>query len=205
MAKKTVLEEVKARMQEMQDKKAGELQAIHEKKTEAQTQKEAAELALKEATERMDLDAYEEAKTARRKAQTAIDMYGGRYSQISKQEYISEEESDKVIDSLLEYEEQLAADFRRAAAEYFRQLEALLKEYRSEVADVENTLTRWQRDIHANYNTRGATSYFDEFTGQYTGRSKDPYPVHKYVYTGCAEAQRLYDYLENEKLVKGAN
>ena len=205
MAKNTVLQEVKARMQDMQDKKAGELQAIHARRTEAQTQKEAADLALKEATERMDLEAYEEAKTARRKAQTAIDMYAGRYNQIKQQEYISEEDSDKVIDSLLEYEEQLAEDFKKAAAAHLKQLEALLKEYKAEVADIENTLIKWQKDIHANYNTRGATSYYDEFTGQYTGRSKDPYPVHNHIYTGCVEAQRLYDYLKDEKLVKEVN
>lgn len=66
MAKQTVVEEVKARMQEMQQKKAGELETVRQKQQEAQTQKEAAELAIREATDSMDLEAYEEAKTATR-------------------------------------------------------------------------------------------------------------------------------------------
>ena len=196
MAKQTVLQEVKARMQEMQDKKAAELQAIHEKQTEAQTQKEAAELALKEATERMDLDAYEEAKTARRKAQTAIDMYGGRYKQISQQEYISEEESDKVIDGLLDYEKQLAEDFKAAVAEPLKQLAAILTGYQNEVADTERTISAWGANIHANYNTRGASTFTDPATGQPTHRSANPGPVHRMGYNGCNEAAQLKDYLD---------
>ena len=199
MAKQTVLQEVKARMQEMQDKKAAELQAIHEKQTEAQTQKEAAELALKEATERMDLDAYEEAKTARRKAQTAIDMYGGRYKQISQQEYISEEESDKVIDGLLDYEATLAADFKAAVAEPLKQLAAILTGYQNEVADTERTISAWGANIHANYNTRGTTTFTDPATGQPTHRSANPVPVHRMGYNGCSEAAQLKDYLEKAK------
>ena len=195
MAKQTVLQEVKARMQEMQDKKAGELQAIHDRKTEAQTQKEAAELALKEATERMDLEAYEEAKDARRKAQTAIDMYTGKYNQISKQEYISEAESDKVIDGLLEYEKQLAEDFRAAVAEPLKALAAILQNYQHEVRDTEATITAWGANIHANYNTRGR-SIFTDADGQKTARSATPIPVHSMPYTGCNEAHQLKGYLD---------
>lgn len=195
MAKQTVLQEVKARMQEMQDKKAGELQAIHEKKTEAQTQKEAAELALKEATERMDLDAYEEAKQARRKAQTAIDMYGGRYNQIKQQEYISEEESDKVIDGLLDYEKQLAENFRAAVAEPLKALATILQDYQNEVSDTERTITAWGANIHANYNTRGRSIYTDA-EGRQTTRSATPTPVHSMPYTGCSEAHQLKEYLD---------
>ena len=196
MAKQTVLQEVKARMQEMQDKKAGELQAIHDRKTEAQTQKEAAELALKEATERMDLEAYEEAKDARRKAQTAIDMYTSKYNQISKQEYISEAESDKVIDGLLEYEKQLAEDFRAAVAEPLKALATILQNYQHEVSDTEATITAWGANIHANYNTRGAMTRTDPLTGEQTHRSETPIPVHRMPYTGCSEAYQLKEYLD---------
>ena len=195
MAKQTVLQEVKARMQEMQDKKAAELQIIHEKKTEAQTKKEAAELALKEATERMDLDAYEDAKQALKTVQTAIDMYSGKYAQISKQEYISEEESDKVIDSLLAYEKQLAEDFRAAVAEPLKALAGILQNYQDEVNDTERTMNAWVVNIHANYNTRGRSSFADA-EGQRTTRSNTPVPIRSTVYTGCSEAHQLKEYLK---------
>ena len=111
MAKQTVLDEVKNRMKEMQDSKAAQLETIRQKQAEARSQIEAAALAMKQATEEMNVDSYEEAKNRKRKAQTALDMYNGRYEQIKQQEYISEAESDSVVDSLLEYEKQLAEDF----------------------------------------------------------------------------------------------
>ena len=109
-----------------------------------------------------------------------------------------EEDSDKVVDSLLAYEAQLAADFKAAAAVHLKKLAELLKDYKAEVQDTENTLTSWQRDIHANYNTRGGSTYYDEFTGQHTHRSPRPVPVHQMPYTGCDEAHRMEGYLEKD-------
>lgn len=194
MAKQTVVEEVKARMQEMQQKKAGELETVRQRQQEAQTQKEAAELAIREATDSMDLEAYEEAKTAKRKAQTAIDMYSGKYAQISKQEYISEADSDKVIDSLLAYENELAAGFKAAVAEPLKKLDELQRTYFDAVEDVEQTIRAWTDNIHANYRSAG-TIYAE--TG--TNRSPHPVAVHTTPYTGCGEAHRLAQYLKNDK------
>lgn len=198
MAKQTTLQEVKTRMQEMKAAKAAELDEIQQKKLDAQTAKEAAELAIKDATERMDLDDFEKAKQARRRAQSAIDMYAGRYKQIAAQEYISEEDSDKVIDSLLAYEDTLTADFKEALAGHLKTLEGLLEGYRGAIADTENIMTLWQQDIHANYNTRGAGSYTDPLTGMTTTRSPRPVPVHRMPFTGCSEAGRLGEYLQKE-------
>lgn len=198
MAKQTVLEEVKNRMKEMQDSKAAQLETIRQKQEEARTRIEAAALAMEQATEEMDVDSYEAAKNQKHKAQTALDMYNGRYNQIKQQEYISEADSDKVVDSLLAYEKQLAADFKAAAAVHLKKLAELLKDYKAAVQDTENTLTSWQRDIHANYNTRGGTTYYDEFTGQHTNRSPRPVPVHQMPYTGCEEAHRMEGYLEKD-------
>lgn len=204
MAKQTVLDEVKNRMKEMQDSKAAQLETIRQKQAEARGQIEAAALAMKQATEEMNVDSYEEAKNRKRKAQTALDMYNGRYEQISKQEYISEAESDSVVDSLLEYENQLAEDFKAAAGVQLKKLAELLKDYKAAVQDVESTLTSWQRDIHANYNSRGLSSRVDPLTGQNTYRMERPIPVHSMPYTGCAEAGRMEEYLKKEApLVEG--
>lgn len=204
MAKQNTLQEVKDRMKKMQDSKAAQLETIRQKQEEARTQIEAAALAMKTATEEMNVDAYAEAKDAKRKAQTALDMFNGRYSQIKQQEYISEAESDSVVDGLLEYEKQLAEDFKAAAAGHLKKLAELLKDYKAAVQDTESTLTAWQRDIHANYSTRGGTMYFDKLTGKYTDRSKTPVPVHSFVYDGCEEAEQLRDYLKKaEELYKG--
>ena len=204
MAKQTVLDEVKNRMKEMQDSKAAQLETIRQKQEEARTDREAADLAIKEATEHMNLEAYAEAKDAKRKAQTALDMYNGRYKQIKQQEYISEAESDSVVDSLLEYEKQLAEDFKAAAAVHLKKLAELLEDYKAAVQDTEDTITAWQRDIHANYNTRGAMTRTDPLTGEQTHRSERPIAVHTMPYTGCPEADRMGHYLEKEaQLVEG--
>ena len=196
MAKKNIAQEVQARIHEMQESKAAQLKEIQDKQTEAQTQKEAAALAMKDATERMDLDAYEEAKQAKHKAQTALDMYSGRYTQIKQQEYISEKESDEVIASLLAYEKQLAEDFKAAASPHLLALKEILQEYKGAVQDTENTINTWHREIHANYLSQ-TTTYAE--TG--TNRSPNPIPVHTTPYTGCSEAHRLNEYLKNAEII----
>ena len=196
MAKTTVLQEVKKRMKEMLDTKAAELETVRRKQQEALAQREAADLAISAATASMDLGAYEEAKAAKRKAQTAWDMFTAKYKQLAQQEYITEQDSDKVVDSLLEYEEQLAEDFKAEVAVHLNALADLLKNYQAEVKDVEDTLDGWQRDIHANFRTRGLSSFVDSFTGERTDRSTQPVPVHRTAYVGCSEACHLYDFLK---------
>lgn len=194
---KTVVEEVKARMVKMIQTKRAELEEADKKGRAAKADLAAAENAIKEAAARMDLEAFEAGNKAKHKAETALAMYTEKYRQTQKQEYISEPESDKVIDSLLAYEEQLADKFREAIAEPLEKLKALHDEYMAEVRNTEDTLTAWQRDIHANYSTRGMSSYIDEETGERTDRSKTPVAVHVLPYTGCGEAARLGQYLKN--------
>lgn len=199
MAKQTVLQEVKDRMAGMIAEKTAQLDKIRQLQQEARTQIEAAGLAMKKATEQMDVDAYEAAKTAKRKAQTALDMYAGRYKQIEAQEYISEADSDKVVDSLLEYEDRLTEDFKAALVEPLKALAELLENYSEAVKDTEQALVDWQQNIHANYNTRGRAIYTDEFTGERTYRSPSPVPVHVMGYNGCSESHQLREYLKKAK------
>lgn len=193
---KTVLQEVKDRIDQLQAAKAAELETISEKQKEIRTQIEMASLAMRKATECMSVDDYETAKAAKRKAQSALDMYGARYKQIEAQEYISESESDHVIDSLLQYEEDLTSQFKTAIVKPLRELEKLRAQYLDEIADTEHTLTVWQRDIHANYLSRGGTSYHDTETDTWTERSNTPIPVHRIPYTGCSESAQMGVYLE---------
>ena len=202
MAKKTenVTQEVKQRIKEMTEKKQADLSAINEKREEARTRKEAAEARLREATELMNLDAYEEAKADISKAKTAIDMYSGRYEQLRQQEYISEEESDRVIDSLLAYEDQLQSNFLEDIKEPLKNLLDITNSYFDAVEDTERTIRTWEATIHANYSTRGRTGFFDKSTGRYTDRSKTPVPVRSSIYTGCKEAHQLKEYLSKAPL-----
>ena len=199
MPKKNKVQEVQQRIKEMTEKKQAELEAIAEKKGEAQTRKELAEARLKAATEQMDLEAYEEAKEDIRKAKTAIDMYAGRYKQISQQEYISEEESDKVIDSLLDYEKELDEQFVVDIKEPLERLLEIVRNYKAAIKDTEMTIRSWETNIHANYTSRGLMQRYDE-AGQLTDRYKDPHYVHQPFYDGCKEAHQLENYLKNSPL-----
>ena len=206
MAKQNILQEVQASIKEMQDKKQADLDKIAEKKEEARQQIEAAAQAMNAATEQMDVDAYEEAKTAKRKAQTALDMYNGRYAQILGQEYISEAESDKVIDSLLAYDRELAVDFEKALAEHLLAIKSLAEDFNTEEARLRNTLTLWQESIHKNYRTLGHTLYTDPETGEQTTRSKKAVDIMKYAQMGSTAVNSVRDFLKLstiEALVKG--
>ena len=196
MAKKNKAQEVQQRIKEMTEKKQTELAQINDKRSEAQVKKEAAELAIKQATEIMDLEAFEAAKQEKHKAQTAIDMYDGRYKQISQQEYISEAESDRVIDGLLDYEAQLEQDFIADLKEPLNKLRSILAAYFDAVRETEITIRTWETTIHANYSTRGAASRVDPNTGERTDRMEQPVPVHSLPFSGCAEAHILEIYLD---------
>ena len=196
MKKQTILKDVQARIKDIQAKRSAELAEIRDRQAEARTQIEAASLAMKEATEVLNVDEYEKAKTDKRKWQTALDMYNARYAQIQQQELVTEADSDSVINSLLQYEEDLAQEFKQAIAEPLQALKKLLTEYADEVQEVENTLDLWQEDIHPNYSTRGGSSFVDPNTGERTDRSAVPVPVHRLPYTGCEDAAQLKTYLD---------
>ena len=194
MAKQTVLEEVKARMQTLKAKKAADLEEIRRKQTAARTDREAAEMAMRQAAEVMSVDQYETAKAAKTRAETALDMYAARFDQIQKQEYVSEEDSDSTIKSLLACESQLDADFMAAAAVHVKALAKLRKDYMDAVKDTEWTLTAWQQDIHKNYLSYTGAA-FPDGNGGHTNRSPKPVPVRVMQYTGCTEASKLGEYL----------
>lgn len=194
--KKSVLQEVQARIASIQQKRAAELAEIREKQAEARTQIEAASLAMKEATEVLNVEAYEKARNDKKKWQTALDMYNARFNQIQAQELVTEADSDSVINSLLAYEEEIAQTFKQAMKDPLQILKKLLDDYEDEVQEVENTINIWQTDIHANYSTRGSASFVNPDTGERTDRSAVPVPVHRLPYTGCSEATQLKTYLE---------
>lgn len=191
----TALQTAQERIKELQTKKAADLAEISEKQKEARTQIEAADLAMKEATEALNVEEYEKARANKLKWQTALDMYTERYKQIQQQELISEADSDSIVNDLLFYEEDLAENFRRALFPKLQELKTILWDYRDEVEKIENTLHTWETEIHANYTTRGASSFIDPDTGIRTDRSAVPVPIHRVAYNGCKEAEILATYL----------
>lgn len=199
MAKITTLEAVKNKMKELQEARQAQFDKIRQMQETYRAQISDADRTMKQATAELDLDAYDTARQARRRAMSGLEMYDKREKELWAQEIISEPESDRIIDDLLRYEEELAADFRTAIEKPIRQLSQIHAKYMAELNDTENTLEAWQQDIHANYTTRGKTIYTDPATGKTTDRSKTPVPVHVTRNEGCAEAAQLEQYLKKSE------
>ncbi len=198
MQKQTAVEEVRQEMEELLKKRQEDLEAIYRLQAAARNEIETAGLALKDAAERMDIAAYTAADQARNTARIGLEMYQARQQQILKKELITEAESDKAINRLLDYERQLSDEFEAAMIAPLVQLAELQRGYMARIREVESVLSAWQRDIHANYDTRGKTLYVDEITGERTSRSKRPVPVHAMTYRGCDTSLKVEDWLRNQ-------
>lgn len=191
-------QEVRARIEALIGSRAEQLAEISEKISAARKQEAEAAEAMKQAQAETNLKAYAAAKAAKLEAGTAVEMYSGRAAQLQGKELISEEESDSVIDSLLDYEAKISADYEAAIAGPLDQLQQLQKDYEAAIEEAERVLHLWTSQVHANY--RSSSTIYAE-TG--TNRSPRPVPVHKVAYTGCNTAQRVRAFLDKEKQLTG--
>lgn len=192
MSKTNAVEEARKKIADLQAKRAADLEEIATRKAEALEQIEKAKADMIAATEQMDVDAYEEARAAKKKGLVAMDMLSARLTQIEQQELVTEEESDKVIEAILDYENELEREFLTAIRKPLKELMEIRNDYGKEVRSAEYVLTLWQRDIHANFRRPGAV--FKE-TG--TDRSPYPIPVHRNPYMGCEQSERLRTFLDS--------
>ena len=190
---KNALENVNEQIQEMLKKKADDLAEIQQKQKDLKREIAACEEQIRQATEAMDLDAFQSATAAKNMKKSALTMYAEREKQIARRQFITEEESDRAIDSLLAYEDDLATAFKEAAAEHLNALSALFRDYTQGVKETEQTIAQWTRNIHPNY--RGAGWRTDPDTGKMTHRMEKPVPVHSTTFIGCPEALTLKYFL----------
>lgn len=190
MATPNKAKEIDTRINSMQAEKQSALEDIKEKQAKAQASLTAIEQDIKAASAERDIDKYSKARAEKNKITLELEMYNDSYNQIKKQEYISEIESDKIIDELLSYEHQLEKDFRKALAEHIEQLRKLLKDYNAAVNETEATMYRWISTIHANYRQEA---------GRYKmgGRRDKARNIRTLPFTGCGAASRLDKYISN--------
>lgn len=192
MLKTNKTEEVNNRINEILAKRAADIKTADEKEEAARAQLALIEEELKAAAEAMDAGAYEKALTKKHKINITLEMLRDRRGQIKDQEYlISEVESDAVIDSLLKFEDELAAEFEKDIAPVMKQLTDLYKEYAANIYKTEETITKWTNKIHAYYKTSGGS------------RADKPQAVHFLAYTGSDRAERLRSFLIKEKYFDG--
>ena len=187
--KQTTLSQVKERMENLKARKAADLDVIQNKQNENKIQIEGARRAMRDASEKMDPEAYMDAKALLAKYETSSEMYAARHEQILKQEYISEADSDKVIDSLLEYEDTLASEFEASIAKPLDDLKRLLTKYQQDVAAVEEAIVDWTQNVHRNYRSQVST-YRNG-----SKRSETPVPVRNIPFQGSMASRTINDFL----------
>lgn len=185
--------EITKRIKAMQEKKQNELDLVSAKQKKAEDDLRTIRQTIKKAAGALDIDAYEAAKKDLNKTMLTVEMCKDKSVELQKQEYISEAESDAVIDELLGYEEKLEKEFLEAIAEPLQELRDLLKDYKAAVREAENVIVKWCSEIRANY--RSTNSIYT----RKAQKSDRAVPVRFVPFEGCGEAIRLEHYFDKEK------
>lgn len=192
---KTVLEEVKEKIKAIEDRRVSEKLELKERITKAQAEEADAREAVYNAAAVLNSEAHAKAAEREARAHNLVRMYEEKARQIQSQEDISEEESDRIIDSLLAYSKGLDADFTEAVKKKAEDLRKMNEAYEEEARETERIINYWCDHVHANYNTRGRTTYYVD--GKATHRSPVPVPVimRHTPWTGCSASNALQDFL----------
>ena len=103
--------EIKSRINQLIEEKAASLAEIQVEIDKAVEREAAAVAEMKVAMESTNVEAYQEAKSKKLAASNALEMYRARLKQLTERKFLTEAESDEVIDELLEYEDVLKEDF----------------------------------------------------------------------------------------------
>ncbi len=194
---KTVLEDVKEKIKEIEDKRVLDKLKMQEALAKSKAEEEEARKALGDAASALDVDAYGTAAERESRAHSLVQMYEEKSRQLKAQGDISEKESDRIIDNLLAYSESLDADFTEALKKKAEELQKMQDAYTAEAQEIERTINYWCDHIHANYNTRGRSTYYVD--GKPTHRSPEPVPVimRRGPWSGCKASNALQTFLHS--------
>lgn len=192
---KNVAKEVNEKIAEIKSSRAVELGKMSEALDEAERRAELQRELIEESVDAGDAGSYMAAKKELRRIEDEIELYETRRARLCATALISEKESDRTIDSIKVYEDELAKDFEKEIEAPLHTLSEILAEYLHSVSEAEGVLGTWVREIHANYRS-DITTY-----GDGTNRSPVPVPVRYAVYEGCESAVRLRTFLEKCNLL----
>ena len=193
MEKENIAKQTKKRILEMIETRTKELTENEIKISKAKDEASAADAELTDAIKNANEKDFESAKAKKAHADLIIDMLSKRNSFIASQDFIAESESDQVIDSLLNYENELSNEFINDISVLVNKLNALLIDYRSDILEAEQTISAWTSQIHANY--RRLSSPFKE-------RTKEAQPVRVTQFYGNEESRILSSFLESRPIIK---
>lgn len=175
----TKLTQARETMQEILSKRADDLDKIRADMEKIDKAIELHTAAMDAATAIMDSKSYAAAKSKLETAKTTAEMYEKRYNALCENEMISEADSDNFIDELIRYEVELSTQYEAEALKLLTELNDLTNEYKSIVKDTEAVLSKWCRDVHANFR-----QYADNPNAKKVRRDR-PVAVHALQFVGC--------------------
>lgn len=180
-----VVTEVKNQINKYISDREVEVAVIDQHIAAAEADKATAEAAMQAAIESTNQTEYDNAKSQIAAAQSAIDMYTARKKQLINKEFISEAESDAVIDSLLAYKTERDAELVAELDKELAVIEGIISKYKGAYKSMYDTIRTWEEQIHANYR-RWGVSYAPGH------EPKDPAPVSIPLMHGAVSVSEKY-------------
>ena len=180
---KNTAAEVRKRIEEMLEEQTRQMDVIQER-IEAERKAEAeARTTIEQAVADLDFDRNHEAKRALEQAIERRELLSKRVEMLRSRKLVTEEESDRVIDSLLQYEKDLAAEYVAGLSKILSQLEEITNNYDADVKEAEGVILKWTQQVFPNYRSETAM-----YQGGTTNRAPYPVAVHTTAYLGCDES-----------------
>jgi len=176
-----IIDDTKREIEELVNKKNAEMDKISDALNKAHAELNIALDEQKKASDEMNAKAYAAACRSVADAESVIGMYEMRRDTLKAQEMISDEDSDKKIDALLQYEKDIEQEYADLVREHIKAINDIYKEYNKNVRDAENVIDDWTRRIHPNYR-RPNTKLGD--AAILRGDDRKPWPVHNTYYDG---------------------
>lgn len=149
----------------------------------------AAQEAIDKATAALDFEMNHKAQLDMTAATERRVLLQRRFDQLNSRKLVPEDESDKVISSLLQYEQDLADAFEKEVSAPIATIAKLFREYREKVQETERTIDKWTREIHPNYLRPGTME-------PSMRRCPQPRPVHTTPYFGSVLSEQIDDFLD---------
>ncbi len=180
----TELTRIRKYMQKLREDRDQEIQTVKQSLRDAEAGIRDAETRKDQASRVTDLSAYQEAEKDLEAARTKRSMYSERLHQLQDLDFVTDQESEETIKSILAYEQTIGTQIDERIREHVESLDHLLQGYENEIQDAEGTIKDWTSTIHPNFISEG-TIYAE--TG--THYSKDPVPVRRTPYEGTEKAK----------------
>ena len=143
--------EIEERIKSLQENKAKSLFEINVQVDELKKTISAAAAAMAAATEKLDADAYAKANAEKIAAETKLEMYSDRLKQYETSEFVTVEESEKVLDSLVNYGKDLITAYENNIKDLLIELNSLTEGYNKAVEELISVACRWTRESRPKY------------------------------------------------------